>query len=150
MNKVFTILATGAFALVAPAVMAAGIAHADNYFTGPEMQFLADEASIGVHPSGTGPADYRQPLVNLGWAANWDVAQGTTPTREASVIYHFRDAPNGVRGISMIQAAQTVEFAIDDLTGTSPSPGGITEIYPNTAPSNSTCGCGVGRPHQVV
>lgn len=124
---------TGAVAALALALPLAPLASAAPAvsFTSAESQFLRDEASIGITPSLVPQApseaseDVRQPLVDLGWAVEKDVTeQGVAAARVAVVL--FQMAPRRiVGGITVDQAVDTVSFALSDLRGTSPSPGGM-------------------------
>lgn len=101
-----------------PASPATSVQLATVYFTDAETQFLGHMAGIDIHA----PSD--QIMVDAGWNVLYQLQHGSTPTNQAAFWFYNSHNEQGDNGVSLAQAQAAVRWAIHDLTGTSPSPGG--------------------------
>ena len=122
-------------ALPVAALVLASPAHANLCFTSAETRFLRDVASLGIGWSND------QDEVDAGWSVVYDTQHGVSVHQEAVTMFTNSHIGQGPAGITMIQASGMVAYALTDLSGTSPSPGGTW--HDANTPHLGACG-GVG------
>lgn len=130
-----SLLAALGIALGVPATSATATAEpttitvVTTYFTAEETAFIYHVEGLGI----TGVTD--QELVDIGWSIVYNLQQGYTPDQIAANLLVASHRGQGGNGITWNQARMEVHWAIMDLDGTSPSPGGA---YTGPDTSNST------------